>query len=56
MGDRNRFLETVLKSPDKVKKFLIDEGMQGKSTCPISFFSDEDKEKYLRRSEGRDYE
>ena len=54
MDGKNRFLETVLKSPDQIKKFLIDEGMPGKSTAPISFFAEEDREKFLRKSQEED--
>ena len=50
MSDGNRFLETVLNSPDKVKKYLIECGMKGKSTAPISFFREEDREKFIRKN------
>ena len=47
----SQFLRTVLNSPDEVKKFLIESGNEGKSTAPISFFSDEDRDKFLRHSD-----
>lgn len=44
----NEFITTVLNSPEKLKRFLIDHGIEGKSICPIMFFDEEDKEKYLK--------
>ena len=48
VDNKNQFLNTVLNSPKSIKKFLIEHGKEGKSICPISFFREEDREKYLR--------
>lgn len=45
----NKFLNTVLNRPEDIKQFLIEEGSQGKSISPISFFSEEEREKFLRK-------
>ena len=45
----SRFLDTVLNSPEQMKQFLIDNGIEGKSTAPIYFFSEDERDKFLRR-------
>jgi hypothetical protein len=47
--ESNRFMNTVLNRPDEIKQFLIEDGIHGKSISPISFFSEDEREKFLRK-------
>ena len=49
MIDENQFMETVLNSPDSVKQFLIEHGKDGKPVSPISFFREEDRDKFIQK-------
>ena len=42
-------METVLNSPDSVKQFLIEHGKDGKPVSPISFFREEDRDKFIQK-------
>ena len=45
----NQFLVTVLNSPESLKQFLIDNGNRPKRVSPISFFSEKNREKFIRK-------
>lgn len=53
MEIENPFMQTVLNSVDEVEKFLISNGNSGKPVCPIYFFSEDDKDKFVKKDSSK---